>query len=290
MQGKLSCLLSLTVHPLMVQSNQNLCIIRGAGELATAIAVRLSNVGLAVVCLELPNPLCVRTTISFASSILSETNSCTVEGIEAVHAQSYDCVPTILSQKKVAVLIADPLPNVVQHFQPFCIIDALMTKKGNNGLCKSLAPLVIALGPCFEAGKDAHFVVETCRGHDLGRIYSSGFAIPDTGIPGEIGSKTMERLLRAPCTGAVEPIKQIGDLVEVGDVVATVNQIPVYSEIKGIIRGMITRGVVVAERTKIGDVDPRVQMAKNYTHTITDKGRTISGSVLEIVAKYLFNN
>ncbi|KAL0245886.1 hypothetical protein GEMRC1_007103 [Eukaryota sp. GEM-RC1] len=183
-------------------------IIRGAGELATSIAHRLAKVSFTVLCLEVERPLCVRTTISFASTILSSSGSCTVEGITAQKASNINDVFTIWEQKKVAVLNAPHLsPELLSSIKPLAIVDAMMTKTNSNGTHLSLAPLTIGLGPGFTAGEDVHFVIETCRGHDLGRINSKGKAIANTGIPGEIGSKTHERLLRACCDGVVTPLK-----------------------------------------------------------------------------------
>ncbi|KAL0206803.1 hypothetical protein P9112_012514 [Eukaryota sp. TZLM1-RC] len=265
----------------------HLVVIRGAGELASAIAVRLFNVKVRVVCLEIATPLCVRTTISFASLLYSGDAKHIIEGVPAKLARSLSDVHPVVSSGNVALLVQPIITSqLMETLKPIAIVDAMMTKKGNNGLNMDLAPLTIGLGPGFVAGTDCHYVIETCRGHDLGRIIEKGSALPNTGVPGEIGSRTFERLLKAPVSGEVLPLKKIGDHCVIGEIVATVGEQDVHSSCDGTIRGMISDKTFVEAGVKIGDVDPRPN-AHSFCFTITDKSRTISGSVLELLVKQL---
>jgi xanthine dehydrogenase accessory factor len=183
-------------------------------------------------------------------------------------------------------LIVDPEANIRATLRPDVEIDATIAKK-NLGTRITDAEMVIGLGIGFDAGKDVHAVIETNRGHNLGRIIHQGIAEPDTGNPGDIGGYTIERVMRAPCDGIFRTTKNIGDLIQAGEVVAYVEKQPIKSIIHGTIRGLLRDGTLVTKGLKSGDVDPRGD--KSYCHTISDKGRTISGGVLEAILSH-FNH
>jgi xanthine dehydrogenase accessory factor len=191
-------------------------------------------------------------------------------------------VYSVCSQRKIPVLV-DPKCEVRQEIRPEVIIDAILAKK-NISTSINDAPLVIALGPGFEAERDAYFVVETNRGHNLGRLLTTGSAEPDTGVPGAVEGITRERALRAPADGPWQSNIHIGDHVKRGDVVGTVAGTPVKALIDGVLRGMIRPGIDVKTGLKIGDIDPRGEKA--YCSTISDKALAISGGVLEGILRF----
>lgn len=259
-----------------------LVLFRGAGDLATGAALRLWQAGFETVMLELEQPLVVRRTVSFASAIFD--GSIIVEGIRAEHCTSAGTVFKYLEDKTVPVLI-DPLADSLDLLKPKTLVDATMSKR--NLLTKITdADLVIGLGPGFTAGMDVNAIVETKRGHDLGKVLYEGTAARDTGEPGIIAGYGKERLLRAPIDGVFMPVKEIGDLVEKGDVVAAVEGLPVSTEIDGIIRGLLYPELVVKKGTKIGDIDPRG--AGVDCLTVSDKARAIGGGVLEAIMHHYF--
>ena len=157
-------------------------------------------------------------------------------------------------------------------------MDAILAKK-NLGTAITDAPIVLALGPGFTAGVDCHGVVETKRGHDLGRLILEGSAIPNTGVPGDIGGYTEERIIRAPADGMFEPLAAIGDRVEEGAPVARVAGSVVCARLTGVVRGMLPAGLAVKQGMKAGDIDPRCEA--RHCFTVSDKARAIGGGVLE---------
>ena len=175
-------------------------------------------------------------------------------------------------------MFADPEAAIVRELKPDVLIDAVLAKR-NIGTRIDDAPIVITLGPGFTAGIDCHAVVETMRGHQLGRVYREGNAIANTGSPGDIGGYTLERILRAPCAGTFEPISRIGDIVRAGQTVARVNGQPITAQINGVLRGILPAGCAVDEGMKSGDIDPRAKVSHCYT--VSDKARSIGGGVLE---------
>lgn len=255
-------------------------VIKGAGDLATGVAYRLFKCGIDVMMTEISRPLAVRRKVSFAEAVYE--GAFTVEGIKAVLADTVDHAYKLLEEKIIPVLI-DPEALVIKEIRPEIVVDARMAKR-NLGTVIGEAPLVIGLGPGFTAGLDVHAVIETCRGHHLGRVIYNGSAIPDTGRPGNVGGYTVERLLRAPAEGVVTPKRNIGDLVEKGDVVAFVGTSPVRAEIAGVVRGMIKEGIWVPRGAKIGDIDPRKDAECD---TISDKALAVGGGVLEAVFSFL---
>lgn len=257
-----------------------LVIIKGAGDLATGVAYRLYQCGIDVVMTEISRPLVVRRKVAFAEAVHDGT--ATVEGITASLAFSAEHACELLDGRIIPVLV-DPEAKVIKIMRPQVVIDARVAKR-NMGTTMDEAPLVIGLGPGFTAGQDVHAVIETCRGHRLGRVIYSGGAIPNTGNPGNVGGYTVERLLRAPVEGVVMTTRAIGDQVEKGEVVAIVENTPVCAQISGLLRGMIREGVRVPQGTKIGDIDPRKDAEWD---TISDKALAVGGGVLEAVFNFI---
>ncbi len=257
-----------------------LILIKGAGDLATGVAWRLKRSGFPVLCTELARPLAVRRAVSFCQAVYDGT--CTVEGITARLCTSAEEALRLSATEEVPILI-DPDCTCLQSLQPEVVIDAILAKR-NTGTRITDAPLVIALGPGFTAGQDCHCVVETKRGHTLGRCIREGAAIPNTGIPGNVGGFTIERLLRAPRGGIFRTRSAIGDLVEAGQVVAEVDGVPVVAQIHGYLRGLLQDGLPVQPGLKVGDIDARCE----YFHcfTISDKSLAIGGGCLEAVCTY----
>jgi len=251
-------------------------LIRGAGDCATGVALSLRQAGFRIVMTELPEPTVIRRTVSFAEAVFQGRQ--TVEGTVAELAEG-EGVAAVLSQGRIAVVV-DPGSEIRKSFAPDIVVDAILAKK-NLGTSKSFAPVVIGLGPGFRAGADVDAVVETMRGHELGRILYEGSARPDTGIPGEIEGRTSERILKAPAAGNVILLKRIGDLVREGETVMTVGNVPVPAPLDGCVRGLIHEGIHVVAGLKIGDIDPRGQ--ESYAATISDKARTLGRAVLEAV-------
>lgn len=266
----------------MKYSNQNkpLVVVRGAGDLASGVAYRLFKCGLDVLMTEISQPLVVRRTVSFARAVWE--GSAIVEGVEARLAETVEQALELLKNRIIPVLV-DPEALVIKQLRPTVVVDARIAKR-NLGTTINDAPLVIGLGPGFTAGVDVDAVIETCRGHRLGRVIYSGGAIPDTGCPGSIDGHTWGRLLKAPVDGTMRPCRSIGEQVKEGDVVAYVDTEPVRAGISGLIRGMLKEGVRVPRGTKIGDIDPRKDAEYN---TISDKALAVGGGVLEAVFHFL---
>jgi xanthine dehydrogenase accessory factor len=261
--------------------DHNLILIKGAGDLATGTAHRLASCGFSIVMLEVPEPTVIRRTVSFAEAVFQRDYS--VEGITARLADSSAEVAEVVASGKIAVLV-DPHWSSVGLLHPAAVIDAIIAKK-NLGTSLSEAPVVIGLGPGFTAGVDVHAVVETQRGHNLGKVIYNGSAAPNTGIPGEIGGYTTERLLRSPAEGVFRGVREIGDMVKTGDLVATVGESPLYAAIPGVLRGLLRSGLSVTKGFKVGDIDPRY--TRDHCFTISDKARSVAGGALEALISLL---
>jgi xanthine dehydrogenase accessory factor len=260
--------------------NELIVAIKGAGEMASAVAWRIymSNIR-QILMMDTASPQAVRREVSFCEAVLDGCQ--TVEGVEACRTDNNTAIREAWKQRKIAVAV-DPEWKILDRFQPNIVIDAILAKK-NLGTRMSEAPLVIGLGPGFVAGQDVHLVIETNRGHNLGKILTSGSAAPNTGIPGSIGGYTEERVLRAPCDGEFKTRCAIGDLVKKDNVIATVAEDAVRAKIDGVLRGLIRSSAHVRQGLKLGDIDPRGNV--DYCHTISDKARAISGSVLEAILR-----
>jgi len=257
-----------------------LVCIKGAGDLASGIALRLHHSKIDVVMTELPVPLAVRRTVAFSEAI--RLGSTVVEDVKAERAENADEVKDCLARGVIPVL-ADPDAEIVKILKPEVVVDAILAKT-NTGTTKKDAKMVIGVGPGFTAGRDCHAVIETKRGHTLGRVIRKGSAIPNTGVPGNVGGQTIRRLLKAPADGVFHPEKNIGNLVREGDRVANVDGIPVYALTDGKIRGMLQDGVPVTKGLKSGDVDPRGSSVDHMT--VSDKAMAIGGGVLEAILSY----
>jgi xanthine dehydrogenase accessory factor len=254
---------------------KDIVIVRSAGDIATAVAHRLHNCGFRLLLLEIEQPLVVRRKVSFAAAVME--GAAEIEGVKAVKAENMADIEKAWADGFIPVL-CDKDCSILNELKPLAVIDATMAKR-YTGTNMSMAPITIATGPGFEAGVHVDAVIETKRGHDLGRVIYSGFAEADTGVPGVIAGYSSERLLRAPISGIITNVLDIGSRVEPGDFIATVSGEPVKSQISGVVRGLIADGSRVEAGVKIGDVDPRGIV--EYCYTISDKSRAVAGGVLE---------
>ena len=252
-------------------------VIKGAGDLASGVAVRLAHCGFAIVMTDLPHPTSIRRTVCFSEAILN--GSFTVEDVSAEYAASYEMIPAIHTRGHIAVVV-DPNADCIKALLPEVVVDAILAKR-NLGTKITDAPVVIALGPGFTAGVDCHAVIETMRGHDLGRVIQTGAAEPNTGIPGNISGFTTERVLRAPKDGTFREIRHIGDIVVKNDPVAQIDEEMILAPLSGVIRGLLPSGTPVHAGMKSGDIDPRP--VQSHCFTVSDKARAIGGGVLEAI-------
>lgn len=258
-----------------------LVLIKGAGDIASGVAHRLFRSGFQIVMTEIPQPTMVRRTVSFGEAIYE--GSMEIEGVKSRLVKDVSEIPKVLENQEIPILV-DEDAKCIEVLKPKVIVDAIIAKK-NTGTYKGQAPLTIGLGPGFTAGEDVDIVVETMRGHYLGKVIHEGSALPDTGVPGEIGGQSIKRLLKSPANGKFIGIRQIGDEVKDGDVVGQVGDKMVIAEISGLLRGLIRTNTIVKEGMKIGDVDPRAD--REYCFTISDKARAIAGGVLEAILFHL---
>lgn len=301
--------------------NNLLIICRGAGDLATGIIHRLHRAGHRVIALETDYPAAIRRQVSFCEAVYD--GSAAVEGVTArlvpaltdaeIDTETYSgindtpaahiasekwsrsAIEAVLEAGEVPLLI-DPTGESIAHLKPDVVIDAIIAKK-NLGTTINMAPLVIGVGPGFTAGNDVHLVIESMRGHNLARIITDGMAQPNTGVPGNIAGFTSERVIHAPAAGYIHDVRKIGDIVQKGDEIARIypdkgsydnalsEYVPVNATITGIIRGLIREGYYFREGFKIADIDPRESELTNC-FTISDKARSIAGSVLEAVSAF----
>ncbi|WP_434511415.1 selenium-dependent molybdenum cofactor biosynthesis protein YqeB [Desulfitobacterium sp. AusDCA] len=255
-------------------------LIRGAGEQASGVAWALVKAGFRVIMTEVEQPLMVRWPVSYGTAAAAEERRWTVEGITAYHVTSADQFEDKWAAGGIPILV-DPELTCLKKFQPVILVDAIMAKR-NLGTCRDMAPLTIGLGPGFTAGKDVHVVIETNRGHNLGRIILEGTAEPNTGVPGDVAGYSWERVVYSSQAGTFRAARKIGERVARGDVLGIIEgeqrQDSVLSPLGGIVRGLIQTGTYVASHIKIGDIDPREE--KEYCWTISDKARAIGAAVL----------
>jgi len=251
--------------------------IRGGGDLASGVAARLFRAGWQIVITEIAQPLAVRRSVAFAEAVYSGRT--VIEGIPGVKIQSIDQAVKVMESGAVAVLV-DPRATTLGKLCPDVMIDARMLKQPPD-LGISAAPLVIGLGPGFDAGRTCHAVIETKRGHSLGRVIWDGGAEADSGVPESVGVYQSERVLRSPADGVIGECRAIGSLVQKGEVVATVSGVPVMASFTGVVRGIVHEGVFVDKGLKIGDIDPRCDPALCYM--ISDKALAVGGGVLEVI-------
>lgn len=258
-------------------------VVRGGGDVVSGTIHRLHRCGFRVLVLELPQPLVVRRTVAFAQAVVD--GRVQVEDVTAIKIDAPRDAEAVWKQGHIPVLV-DPEGCCIDQLKPDIVIDGTMAKK-NTGMHRTMAPITIALGPGFTAGRDVDAVIETLEGHGLGSVILDGSARPDTGVPVPLLGYAVERVLRAPCSGIIRNMHAIGDVIRAGDIVAFVDRTPVNADIGGVIRGLIQEGMHVEKGLKIGDVDPHG--VQSYCYTIFDKARAIGGGVLEAIL-YLHKN
>lgn len=256
---------------------ENLVILKGGGDLGSGCAARLHRAGFRLLITELPQPLVIRRSVAYASAVHQE--HITVEGITAWLAQSDQDVLAAWDKGWIPVVV-DPHAASVTRWRPAALVDAIMAKY-NTSTRITDAPIVVALGPGFTAGHDCHAVVETKRGHTLGRVYYRGSAEANSGIPGRLGNQDALRVIRAPVAGSLRAARRIGDHVTAGQLVAYIDETPVHAPINGVVRGLLADGLPVSANLKIGDIDPRG--IADYCFTISDKSWAVGGGVLEAI-------
>lgn len=253
-------------------------VVRGGGDLASGVIHRLYRCGYRLLVLESEKPTAIRRQVTFGEAIYD--GEAFVEGVLSRRTSSLKECEKAWEDGEIPVM-ADPEGSMIAQCRPCAVIDAILAKK-NLGTAREMAPLTIALGPGFSAGDDVDYVIETMRGHDLGRIIEEGEAFPDTGIPGMVGGVSKERVIHSPAAGTMQGAAKIGDIVEQGQVLGHVGEVPVTASITGVLRGIIRDGFKVHKGMKIADIDPRKEERKNCS-TISDKARCIAGSVVEIL-------
>lgn len=263
--------------------NENrLIVVRGAGDISTGTIHRLFQAGFPVLALETARPSAIRRRVAFSEAVYD--GAATVEGVTAVKIDTPEAVDGVLAAGRVP-LLTDLAGESIRQLRPAAVVDGILAKR-NLGTTMDMAALTIALGPGFVAGRDVHYVIETMRGHDLGRVISEGSAAPNTGVPGLIGGYGAERVIHAPAAGIFRMDRDIGSVVAAGEVIGTVTdgaeETPVRVQIAGVLRGVLRDGMPVTRGFKLADVDPRLEQVKNCT-TISDKARCIAGSVLELI-------
>ncbi|NLC64007.1 MAG: EF2563 family selenium-dependent molybdenum hydroxylase system protein [Thermoanaerobacterales bacterium] len=253
-----------------------IAIVRGGGDLATGIIYRLWKVGFKVLCLEVEKPLVIRRTVSAAQAIYE--GSYTIEDMCVKHIDTVSQFTE--SQCKDPCIIIDPQGKSIPKLRPEIVIDAIMAKN-NIGTHIKMADIVVGAGPGFYAGKDVHAVVETKRGHYLGRVIYDGCAMPNSGIPGIIMGYGKERVIYATSEGPFVPEKQIGDHVEADDIIGSIGEVKLRAPISGVIRGLIHESIYITKGLKMADIDPRGE--RDHCFTISDKALSVGGGVLEAV-------
>ena len=273
---------------------KDLIVVRGAGDLATGTIHRLKKAGFRLLVLEAEHPAAIRRQVALSEAVYA--GSARVEDVEAVRmdvdlAEKKNRKELLepemerIWKKDGVPVFVDPAGLSIAALRPAVVVDAILAKK-NLGTTKEMAPLVIALGPGFTAGEDVDVVIETKRGHNLGRVIRSGSAVPNTGIPGIIGGYGKERVMHAQAEGILRNAASIGDIVEARAVIAEIETengtVPVEASLSGLLRGLIRDGYPVTKGFKIADIDPRKEELQNC-FTISDKARCIAGSVLEVI-------
>jgi xanthine dehydrogenase accessory factor len=256
-------------------------LIKGAGDLATGVAARLWRSGFPVLMTELAQPLTIRRTVAFSEAVYD--GETTVEGLTARRIPEVAEAEATWRAGQIPVLVDGALA-CLPVFKPQVVVDAIIAKR-NTGTRLADAPWVVGLGPGFTVGQDVHAIVETNRGHYLGRVLWSGSAQPDTGVPGEIAGVGRQRVIYAPAMGFFNLLRPIGSVVEPGEVVGFIGEVPVMAPLGGVLRGLIHDGVPVRAKLKIGDVDPRGVV--DHCYTISDKALSIAGGVLEAILSHL---
>lgn len=252
-----------------------LVLIRGGGDLATGVAVRLRRSGFAVVVAEIERPLAVRRRVALAEAVYE--GSIKIEDVTGRRAQASEDVAGILEAGEIPVLI-DPEARSRESLKPLALVDGRM-RKAPPEIGREAAPFVVGLGPGFTAGVDCHAVIETNRGHRMGRVIWEGQAEPDTAVPEAVAGYDVDRVLRAPASGVIRSLKSIGDLVDAGEAIVEIGGKPLQAPFDGALRGLLHDGLTVDEGSKVGDLDPRKD--PSYCFLISDKALAVGGGVLE---------
>lgn len=262
-----------------------LVLIKGAGDLASGVAVRLHRAGMKIIMTDIPEPTVIRRTVSFAQAVYD--GETTVEDIQGKKVENAQEALAVIETGKIPVII-DPACNILRELKFDAVVDAILAKKNVNTKITD-GPIVVALGPGFEAGVDCHAVIETQRGHNLARVLLSGKPAPDTGIPGMIGGYAKERVIKSPANGIFVTTAKIGDIVAVDDSIGYIEtaekaHVPVKTVIPGVLRGILYDRLPVFAGMKIADVDPRP--VYDHCFSCSDKARAIGGGVLEAILHF----
>jgi len=266
----------------MIDQNieNSLVVVRGGGDIASGTISKLYQSGFSVLILEISTPSAIRRNVAFSEAVYQGTQ--TIENLTCYLAKDLEQATQFLNEGKLTLLV-DSDASSLKELKPIAVVDAILAKK-NLGTTRDMAPITIALGPGFCAKEDVDAVIETMRGHNLGRILYDGCAAPNTGVPGNIGGYDKERVIHSPAEGILHNVCHITDTVQKGQVIATIENdqetVPVHATIDGLLRGLIRDGYPVTKGFKIADIDPRLEQYNNC-FTISDKARCIAGGVLE---------
>lgn len=253
-------------------------VIRGGGDLATGVAEVLYQSGFKILILDIEKPSSIRRSVCFSEAIYDGIIQ--VENIICKKVENENEIEKCWSEKIIPIMV-DEKGEIIKKIKPDVVVDSIIAKK-NLGTTKEMAPITIALGDGFEAGKDVDIVVETMRGHNLGRIITSGRAMKNTGIPGEIKGVSKDRVIYSLANGRFSSVKKIGDTVQKDEIIGYVGDVEIRGKISGVLRGIIREDYEVTENMKIGDIDPRIE-EKNNCFTISDKARSLGGAVLRAI-------
>lgn len=253
-------------------------VIRGGGDLATGVAEVLYQSGFKILILDIEKPSSIRRSVCFSEAIYDGVTK--VENIICKKVENENEIEKCWSEKIIPIMV-DEKGEIIKKIKPDVVVDSIIAKK-NLGTTKEMAPITVALGDGFEAGKDVDIVIETMRGHNLGRIITSGRAMKNTGIPGEIKGVSKDRVIYSKANGRFSSVKKIGDTVQKDEIIGYVGDVEIRGKISGVLRGIIREGYEVTENMKIGDIDPRIE-EKNNCFTISDKARSLGGAVLRAI-------
>ena len=253
-------------------------VIRGGGDLATGVAEVLYQSGFKILILDIEKPSSIRRSVCFSEAIYDGVVK--VENIICKKVENENEIEKCWSEKIIPIMV-DEKGEIIKKIKPDVVVDSIIAKK-NLGTTKEMAPITVALGDGFEAGKDVDIVIETMRGHNLGRIITSGRAMKNTGIPGEIKGVSKDRVIYSKANGRFSSVKKIGDTVQKDEIIGYVGNVEIRGKISGVLRGIIREGYEVTENMKIGDIDPRIE-EKNNCFTISDKARSLGGAVLRAI-------
>lgn len=261
-----------------MKNADDIIVVRGGGDIASGAIQKLYRSGFKVLVLETETPSAIRRKVAFCEAVYEKEIE--IEGIKARLVANDEEIQDCWDSDIVPVMI-DSRGKVIERLKPLAVVDGILAKQ-NFGTKRSMAPITIALGPGFSAPEDVDIVIETMRGHNLGRIIEEGRASENTGVPGVIAGFGIERVIYSDYSGVITNIEKIGNVVEKGDVIAVVENNEIYASISGVLRGIIRDGYKVKKGLKIADIDPRIS-EKDNCFTISDKARNIGGAVLESI-------